>query len=345
MPRATDHIPAMIDLIQAIVDAGHTYTTDDGVYFDSRSFPGYGDFARLQLDAQQPTDRIEGAEDKRNPSDFALWKFSPAGSTRQQEWDSPWGVGFPGWHIECSAMATAYLGEHFDVHTGGIDHIPVHHTNEIAQSETGFGVHPWVNHWVHHDFLQFDAEKMSKSAGTTLLVQDLVDQGFDPLAFRFLMLQGHYRSPMAFSLDVLGAAADAFARYRRRAIEFREYGGVPDEHRTQPYRERFWEAIANDLNTPVALAVAWEVIRSTDLEPADKYALLVDFDDVLGLDIEQAERPEADIDDEVAALLDERQRARAEKDFGTADRIRDELAARGLDIVDTPEGPRVEPRA
>jgi cysteinyl-tRNA synthetase len=349
MPKATDHIDDMIQLISAIAASGHTYPTDDGLYFDSRSFPGYGEFARLQLDAQQATERIEYAHEKRNSSDFALWKLSPRGSTRQQEWDSPWGVGFPGWHIECSAMATRYLGDHFDVHTGGIDHIPVHHTNEIAQSETGFGVHPWVNHWVHHDFLQFDSDKMSKSGGTTLLVQDLVDQGFDPLAFRFLMLQGHYHAPMAFSLDAMESAATALERYLRRAIDFREEaeaaGASPDPKRCRPYRDRFWEAIANDLNTPVALGVAWDVIRTDDLEPADKYALLLDFDDVLGLGVEEAERLTVPISDEVLELARQRDDARAHKDWAEADRLRDEIAAQGFDVVDTPDGTRLEPRA
>jgi cysteinyl-tRNA synthetase len=351
LPKATDHIAEMITMVQALEDAGNTYRTDDGIYFDTSTFDHYTDLTGQDLAELETTGRVEGVEQKRNPADFALWKFSPEGVKRQQEWDSPWGVGFPGWHIECSAMSIKYLGDQFDVHTGGVDHIAVHHTNEIAQSECSLHLHPWVPYWVHHEFLKLGADKISKSSGHTLVLADLIEQGFDPLVFRFFLLQAHYRSQQDFSLDALRSAQAAYDRLRRRAADARDdavtNGLDLDPSIAQPFRDRFWSAIADDLNTPQALAVAFEVARTADLSAAEVFALLVDFDDVLGLDLADAPSASAgdvaidDVDSRAQELLAERQAAREARDWARADAIRDELAASGFEIIDTEDGPRV----
>jgi cysteinyl-tRNA synthetase len=346
LPQATAHIAEQIEMIRQIEAQGLTYRLDDGIYFDTARWPQYPEFARLHLERDTTTGRIENLADKRQPADFALWKFSAPGVKRQQEWDSPWGVGFPGWHIECSAMATKYLGERFDIHTGGVDHIKVHHTNEIAQSESALGVHPWVRYWLHHEFLNLGAVKMSKSEGTTITLDDLAETGIEPLDFRYFLLQAHYRSHQDLTPSALKAARTSYRRLKSLALAARGDDSEPDVTRAEPYRAQFWAAIADDLATPRALAVVWSVLRSTELSGADKWALLVDFDVVLGLSIESSvkdESEEDEIDSEVASLIEQRQAARMAKNYATADAIRDELLKRGIMIEDTPEGPRWHP--
>ena len=342
--KATEHIPEQIALAERLEEKGYLYRTEDGIYFDTSKFPGYPDFARLDLAAQTESGRIDPSTDKRNAADFAIWKFAADGVKRQQEWDSPWGRGFPGWHLECSAMSSKYLGEHFDIHTGGIDHIPVHHTNEIAQSECAFDVHPWVNVWMHNAFYDFGGDKMSKSLGNIALLSDFVDQGIEPLAFRYFFLQAAYRQPQSFSQDALEAAAVGYRRLLSNAMEFRDVEGPGDPARQAPYRERFRDAMRDDLNAPRAVAVLWEAIRSapSELSPADKRDLLIEFDKILALDLLTAVPPsqQSESDPRIDGLLAQRLEARNNKDFATADRIRDELAAEGIEIVDTPEGPR-----
>jgi cysteinyl-tRNA synthetase len=340
VPRAADHIAEQIAMVETLEAQGHTYVIDDGVYFDTSTFPAYADFAGLRLDELEATGRVDTI-DKRHPADFALWKLTPPGVKRQQEWDSPWGRGFPGWHIECSAMATKYLGERFDIHTGGIDHVRVHHTNEVAQSECALDVHPWVGHWVHTEFLDLGGEKISKSKGHVLTVDTLVDEGIDPLAFRYFSLQGHYRQNQAFSLDAVRAAGTALRRLRLLAFEARSAGGSPDPDRLAADRRAFWSALADDLNAPAAIAALWDAVRRPDdvLTPADMWALLEEADTVLALGL--GEPPDADqtgSDERIDALIAERAAARAAKDFATSDRIRDELAAEGIEVVDTPTG-------
>jgi cysteinyl-tRNA synthetase len=339
LPRAADHIAEQIAMVETLEAGGHTYVIDDGVYFDTSSFPAYADFAGLRLDDLEATGRIDSIEAKRHPADFALWKLTPPGVKRQQEWASPWGRGFPGWHIECSAMATKYLGERFDIHTGGIDHVRVHHTNEVAQSECALHVHPWVGHWVHTEFLDLGGEKISKSKGHVLTVDTLVEEGIDPLAFRSFSLQGHYRQNQAFSLDAVRAAGTALRRLRLIAHEARSAGGEPDLSRIEPDRRAFWSALADDLNAPAAVAALWEATRRADLTPADLWALLEEADTVLALGLGEA--PDADdsgSDARIDALVAERSAARAAKDFATSDRIRDELATEGIEVVDTAAG-------
>jgi cysteinyl-tRNA synthetase len=342
LPRATDHIAEQVELIEKLEAQGVTYRTSDGIYFDVTKFPRYADFAHLRLDEQETSGRVGDLDEKRQAADFALWKFSPPGVQRQQEWPSPWGVGFPGWHIECSAMATKYLGEHFDVHTGGVDHIAVHHTNEVAQSECGFGVHPWVNYWLHNEFLDLGGAKMSKSAGGTVLLDDLVAKGIEPLAFRYFFLQARYRSQQTLTEEALEAAAAGLRNLRSRALDARDAGGEVDPARTEPYRARFWAALGDDLDAPEALAVASTVAKAKDLTGAERWALLLDFDDALGLGVAGWEAEAApEVPDEVLDLVAERAEARASKDFTRADALRDQIAAAGWKVEDTADGVKV----
>ena len=340
--KATEHIPEMIELGLALAQRGYTYRIDDGIYFDVSKFDRYADFAGLDLAAQMHGDRIEVVAGKRNAADFAIWKFTPKGVRRQQEWDSPWGRGFPGWHLECSAMATKYLGKQFDVHTGGEDHIPVHHTNEIAQSEGALGVHPWVRYWMHNAFYQIGGDKISKSKGGGLYLDDLMAEGVEPLAYRYVFLQAVYRQPQQLTIEAIKAAATGYRRLLRLAAQVREETSPGDPERQAPYLERFHSAIRDDLTAPRAMAVVWEVARSKDLPAADRRDLLIEFDRTLGLDLDRAVPPddESGSDARIDALVAERQRAREAKDFTTADRIRNELSAGGIAVIDTPEGPR-----
>jgi cysteinyl-tRNA synthetase len=343
-PKATEHIAEQIELAQKLEAGGYLYRIRDGIYFDTSRFPRYAELAGLDLAGQEEGARIGVTEGKRNPSDFAVWKFSEEGVHRLQEWDSPWGRGFPGWHLECSAMSVRYLGDRFDIHTGGIDLATVHHTNEVAQSECAFHVHPWVGFWMHHEHLNMGDEKMSKSKGGTRTLSDLVDAGYEPLAFRYFFLQAHYRQQQAYNEDAIRAAARGLRHLRSivKTLEAVEEEGDPEAQ--APHAERFRDALADDLRTPRAMAVVWEVARTDALAPADRRDLLRAFDRVLGLDLAGGPatpaEPEWGDDPEIDAKLRERQAAREARDWATADRIRDELSAEGIEIVDGPEGSR-----
>lgn len=340
--KASEHIDEQIALARTLESRGYTYRIDDGLYFDTSKFPAYAEFARLDLSGQEAGGRIGDVPGKRHPQDFALWKFAAPGVRRQQEWDSPWGRGFPGWHLECSAMSVRYLGTTFDIHTGGIDHVGVHHTNEIAQSECAFDVHPWVRFWLHNEFLELGGIKLSKSKGHTLVLQDLVARGIEPLAFRYFFLQAHYRQQQSFTFEALEAAATGYRRLLGQAWEVRDATGPVDEGRTAACRARFREALRDDLNAPRALAVAFEVARSEQLSPAERRALFLEMDRVLalGLCTEAPHEPACESDPRIDALVVARETARKARDFAEADRIRDALLAEGVRIVDTPEGPR-----
>ena len=332
LSRATDHIPEQIAFIADLERGGYTYRTPDGVYFDTSRQVDYGYLARLDKSGLEAGKRVD-VGDKKSSTDFALWKFSPPSSTRQMEWDSPWGRGFPGWHIECSAMAQQYLGDFFDIHCGGEDHIPVHHTNEIAQTEARVGTR-LANFWMHGYFLIANDAKMAKSAGEFLRVQALVDRGYDPLAFRYLCLTGHYRTQLNFTWEALDAAATGLARMRAGFHALAADAGAASD---VDWIARFTAQVNDDLNTPRALAVAWELLRG-DAPDAVKRATLARFDDVLGLDLAAWRPPQQDIPAEIEGLAQLRQNARRAKNWPEADRLRAELRAAGWEMEDRAEG-------
>ena len=333
--RATDHIAEQIAFIATLEASGYTYRTTDGVYFDTSKQDDYGFLARLDRDGLQAGKRVALGE-KRSITDFALWKFSPADSTRQMEWDSPWGRGFPGWHIECSAMSAKYLGPWFDIHCGGEDHIAVHHSNEIAQTQACHGTR-LANFWMHGHFLMLDAARMSKSSGDFLRIQTLVDRGFDPLAYRYLCLTAHYRSTLRFTQEALEAAQAALDRLRRAYASWPE-DGTADEG----FVARFDSEVNQDLNLPRALAVLWELVKS-DLPVETRRATVDRLDTVLGLNLAEWRADSFDIPADVAALVAQREKARAERNWEESDRLRDALQAMGWQIQDSVDGQRVRP--
>jgi cysteinyl-tRNA synthetase len=330
--RATDHIREQIEFIADIEKNGYAYVTADGVYFDTSRQKDYGYLARLNVEGQEAGKRVD-LGDKRHPTDFALWKFTAPGEKRQMEWDSPWGRGYPGWHIECSTMAQKYLGDYFDIHCGGEDHIPVHHTNEIAQTEARVGTR-LANFWLHGYFLLSNDAKMAKSAGEFLRLSLLQERGYDPLAYRYLCLTAHYRTQMSFSWESLDAATTALDRMRQGVH------ALPDESSAQPdatYIARFTDHVNDDLNVPRALALAWEVLRG-DLPPAIRRATLVKFDAVLGLGLGEWRPMEEIVPGDVLALADARAAARGAKAWAEADRLRGALAAAGWEMEDLGQG-------
>jgi cysteinyl-tRNA synthetase len=335
--RATDHIPEQIAMIRAIEAKGFTYRTADGIYFDTSKLPDYGYLARLKREGLQAGTRVDIGE-KRHPTDFALWKFSAPDEKRQMEWDSPWGIGFPGWHIECSAMAAKYLGPYFDIHCGGEDHIMVHHPNEIAQTEAAHGTR-LANFWMHGYFLQIDEARMGKSEGNFLRLETLIDRGYDPLIWRFFCLGAHYRAKLTFTWESLDAAATALQRLRTSVHGWGAPGAVDPE-----FLRRFRVEVEDDLNMPRALAVTWDLVRS-DLDPAARKATVIEFDRVLGLGLGSWQPRAETIPDEIMRLVEERQRARQERRYKDADAVRDQIRAQGYEVEDTPSGPLVRSRS
>jgi cysteinyl-tRNA synthetase len=332
LSRATDHIPEQIAFVADLETRGYTYRTSDGIYFDTSRQADYGYLARLDREGLSAGKRVDVGE-KRNATDFALWKFSPADQKRQMEWDSPWGRGFPGWHIECSAMAQRYLGDFFDIHCGGEDHIPVHHTNEIAQTEARAGTR-LANFWMHGYFLLANDAKMAKSAGEFLRLGALVDRGYDPLAFRYLCLTGHYRTQLNFTWEALDAAATGLARMR---ASFHALPEGANARADDALLERFTAEVNDDLNAPRALALAWETLRG-DLAPMVKRATLARFDDVFGLRLGSWQPAEETVPDAIAALAAARAEARKAKNWAEADRLREALNAAGFVMEDRADG-------
>jgi len=341
-PKATEHVQEMIDLTQTLVERGHAYVVDSGsVYYDVTSFPGYGALSGNTLDNLREGHRdLETDSRKRNAADFALWKA--AGPGRLMKWDSPWGEGFPGWHVECSAMSMKYLGERFDVHTGGTDLRFPHHEDEIAQSEGAVG-HPVVSIWVHGGHLRLSGQKIAKSTGNVVRVHELEERGLDPLSFRWLTFQTRYRSEMDFTWDAMEDADRRVKQLRRHMAEWAPAAAElgPAAH---GFDARFREAVASDLDLPTAVVIVNELDHSTQVPPGEKYALLASWDHVLGLDLEREATSGWRPSSEMEALMRERDAARAGKDYATSDRIRDELAAMGLEVMDTAEGTKVRPR-
>lgn len=333
MPRATDHIQEQIDLIKKNETNGFTYKISDGIYFDTSKFADYGKFANLNLEKLKEGARVEVNEEKKSPSDFALWKFSPKDEKRQMEWESPWGMGFPGWHIECTAMSTKYLGETFDIHTGGEDHIAVHHTNEIAQGYGAFGRNT-ANYWVHNAFITFKGSKISKSSGGLYTVKDLMDMGFDPLVYRYLVLGSHYRNGIEFSIENLKTAETALNKLKNYRTD--TVGTVNSE-----FKKEFVELISNDLAMPEVLALVWKVAKS-DLKPDEKWVTLLDFDKVLGLNLDR-EIEEEKIPEEIIELNNKRILLRTEKNYIEADKIREKINSLGYLVEDSENQCKIRP--
>lgn len=338
-PKATEHIREQIELVQTLEKKGYTYRIDDGIYFDTSRFPDYGAMARLDKDGLQAGKRVEVVAGKRNPTDFALWKFSPPGQKRLMEWKSPWGTGFPGWHIECSAMSMAYLGEQFDIHCGGVDHIQVHHTNEIAQSEAATAKQ-WVRYWVHGEFLVLESEKMAKSGDNFITLDVLRKKGFDPLAYRYFCLNAHYRAQLKFTWEAMENAARGFENFKRRVIELKKQAGDASARQPLPRKEldAFMQSAANDMNMPEALSFAWAVLKTDTYPPETRLAVLREMDRVLGFGIDAMQEETVELEDEIEELIAQREAARKNKDFETADRIRDDLKSRGIILQDSPQG-------
>lgn len=346
-PRATEYIEEQINIIQRIDAAGYTYRTTDGIYFDTAAFPGYGALdhggAKLREEALAGIGRrIAENTEKRHPADFALWKFSPPGVRRQQEWKSPWGIGFPGWHLECSAMVRALLGQPIDIHTGGIDHIPVHHTNEIAQSEAAFGK-PLARYWMHSAFLTIDGRKVSKSDGDDIYLSDLTDRGLHPRSLRYLFLQAHYRAPLSFSWEAVTAADAARSRLARLAQTIREE--ARGRSRASDAQRRMIAHLRDDLAVPQALALLWEVVKDEDMSREEQLGVILAAEAVFALDLFAHDAPHTEtIPAEVLALVQKREQARAARDFATADSLRIHIENRGYHVEDRPDGPVVTPR-
>ncbi|MBU0958439.1 MAG: cysteine--tRNA ligase [Nanoarchaeota archaeon] len=329
--KATDNIKEQIDFIKKLENRGYIYKTGDGIYFDTSKLKDYGKLAKLRKEDIKAGKRISLRE-KRNNTDFALWKFSEEPGKRQQEWDSPWGIGFPGWHLECSAMSMKYLGERFDIHTGGMDHIQIHHTNEIAQSEALTGK-KFVNYWLHGAWLLFKGEKVSKSKGGLYTISELEKQGYSALSFRYLVLTTHYRKPLNFTLENLKTAQTSYHRLKNIISELNN-----DKKINKEYLEKFQKEINDDLNTPGSLQVLWNFLRDEKAE--GKIETIKKIDEVLGLDLLKIEKIE--IPNKIKKLVSEREKARKEKDWKKADELRDKINKEGYTIDDTKEGTKVK---
>jgi len=339
MPRATEHIQSQIDFIKVLEEKGFTYTTSDGVYFDTSKFADYGKLSGQSLEDKKAGARVEIRSEKKNGADFALWKFIVGEhANHAMAWNSPWGKGFPGWHIECSAMGEKYLGKVIDIHTGGIEHIPVHHENEIAQNTCSGKINE-VRFWMHNEHLLLDGGKMSKSIGNVVTLDDITERGFNPLAFRYLMLTAHYRSTINFTWEALEGAGVALEKLESHVSEYLEVG-VPNGVSVAHYSELFTEFVSDDLDTPKAVALLWKLIKDGSVSDADKKATVLDFDRVLGLGLENL-KIEA-IPANVTSIVEEREKAREAQNWAESDRLRDEITKLGYEVSDTDEGAKVK---
>jgi cysteinyl-tRNA synthetase len=343
-PRATEHIGEQIELVKRIEKNGFTYKTTDGIYFDTKKYEKetgkkYGELSTM--DEIKEGARVEKNPEKRNPRDFALWKFSTNPGERQMEWESPWGLGFPGWHIECSAMSMRYLGESFDIHVGGEDLRQTHHPNEIAQSEGATGKQ-FVKYWIHVTHLKVDGKRMGKSLGNFYTVSDLEEKGYDPLALRYLYLTAHYKDSLNFTWDSLGAAMGGLEKLRCQVDFLKKHTSrtvlSPEKReKVDKYSDIFFEAVNNDLNTPKALAVVWEMLKS-NIPSEDKYDLLMSFDEVLGFELRSYKAPEVEIPENVKKLVRKRNELREKNMYDESDKLRKKIETKGFMLLDTPEG-------
>jgi len=335
--KATEHIKEQINMIKILQKKHYTYKTSDGIYFDTSKLDDYGKLARLNIEELQEGKRVD-IKEKRNKTDFALWKFSEKPGERQQEWDFEGRKGYPGWHLECSAMSSKYLGKQFDIHTGGKEHIPVHHTNEIAQSETAFRKKPWVRYWLHAEWLMHKGEKISKSTGGLYTISELEKQGFDPLDFRYLCLGTSYNKRLNFDLDSLKSARNSFERLKNIVTDLKNKKDSNGD--MKGYKRKFIEAVNDDLNMPKALAVLWDLLKDDNLGSKEKYALSLNFDKVFGLSLKHIKKDA--IPNEIKLLAEKRENYRQLKDFRNSDEIREEIKKRGYQIEDTGEGYKIK---
>ena len=337
--KATDNIPEMLEMVKKILKNGYAYETSKGIYFDVSKLDKYPVLSNNSVDGQEAGARIEVDKEKRNPYDFAIWIKAP--ENHMMKWESPWGLSYPGWHLECSAIGRKFLGEHFDIHTGGVDHIPIHHENEIAQSKGATGQIP-ANYWMHSEFLLIDGGKMSKSLGNIYTLKTLEDNGIEPLAFKLFCFSAHYRNKLNFTFDGVKAQVKALERLRDGYKKHLE-GNEEEEEKIKEYENRLHEAINDDLNMPLAMGVVWEVIREE--KKSKKYAELIEkFDEVLGLDLKnyQNYQKEIEIPENIKELIEKRNQARKEKNWEESDKIRDEIQKLGYNIKDTKEGIKIE---
>ncbi len=338
--KATEHIPEMIEFVKGLMEKGYAYEISDGIYFDISKFPGYGKLSGQTVDEKEAGARIEENSEKRHPADFALWK--KADKNHIMQWESPWGMGFPGWHIECSAMSKKYLGEVFDLHTGGIDAVPVHHENEIAQNEALAGKKT-VNYWMHGEFMMVDGGKMSKSLGNVYTVSDLEKKGYLPLDFRYFCLNAHYRKKLNFTFEGMDAAHTSYERLRNALYAHKMSATPTDPAVIEELQKKFRSAVEDDMNIPYALGVLWDAVKLP--KSKDVYKLALDFDKVLGLSLDKVTAPapeKIEVPEDIAALAEARFAAKKEKNWAEADRLRAEILEKGYVIKDTKEGYVIE---
>lgn len=347
-PRASEHIDEQLALIKILEEKGVTYTTSDGIYFDTSKIADYGKLAPHNASGIKEGARVEQNTEKRNPTDFALWKFSKLEEKREQEWKSPWGIGYPGWHLECSAMSMKYLGETFDIHTGGIDHIQIHHTNEIAQSETATGK-IFSRYFMHAAFVNIEGSKMSKSEDNFIRLQTLTEKGIHPLAYRYALLTAHYRSQLLFSYEALHAAVSALSSLASYFFPRSEEATTPHE----TYMQKLEEYLADDLNTPKAIALMWELTKDSTVSEENKVATIAVFDQVLGLGLTERRHeleeaflakniPLDKLPTEVRELIMKREEARKNKDWTRADLLREQIMQHGFAVKDGEHGIIIE---
>ncbi len=339
--RATDNIPEMTEMVKEIIDNGYGYETSKGIYFDVSKLDKYPVLSNNDVSGEEHGARIDVDPEKRNPYDFAIWIKAP--ENHLMKWDSIWGKSYPGWHIECSAMGRKYLGEHFDIHTGGVDHIPIHHENEIAQCKGSFGHNP-ANFWMHCEFLLVDGGKMSKSLGNIYRIKDLQDKGIEPLAFKLFCYSSHYRNKLNFTFEGAKSSQIALNRLREGYIKNLESDNNVDDSIVAEYENRFHEAINDDLNMPVAMGVVWEIIRN-EIKSKKFAKLLEKLDEVLGLDLinsRQYLQQKVEVPEEIKELIEKRNIAKAEKNWEVADKIREEIKLKGYIIKDTKNGVEVD---
>ncbi|WP_346890614.1 cysteine--tRNA ligase [Clostridium sp. UBA3887] len=339
--RATEHIEDMIKFVQKLEERGYTYESNGNVYFEIDKFEDYTKLANLSIDELEAGSRIEIDPNKKNPLDFVLWFTNSKFSNQIMQWDSPWGRGFPGWHLECSTMSIKYLGENIDIHCGGIDHIPVHHTNEIAQSEAALG-HKWVNYWVHGEFLVLDGGKMSKSSGDFLTVSKLEEEGFNPLDYRYFCLQSKYRKQLVFSFESLKDAQNGYKALKKKIgtilTNIDETNNINKEL-ISGYQEKFKTQISDDLNIANAFTVLNEVIKDGELNNKEKAFLIEDFDKVFSLNLMTIEKEAIEVDEKlINHLIEERNIARKEKNYKRSDEIRAQLLEMNIEVLDSKEG-------